>query len=130
MDLSSAQRISISPGRVAVLTLPETIAETKVGAPSNLKAVISTTDPSELTLFWVARTRTQTNLIVRTTKRVFVFEIIPDLNRHQDYLKIQSAFGSPTTSNNSRVRTLKQLELAPLPRPTENTKIVMESKLQ
>lgn len=130
MDLSLAQKVSISPGRIAVLRLPEAIAEAKVGAPSHLKAVLSTTDQSEITLFWIAPMPHRTNLIIRTTKHVFVFEILPDLNRHQDYLKVRGAFGGPTNSKSAHESVIAQGVLVPQHRQSLKSKVVLEGKLQ
>jgi hypothetical protein len=130
MDLSLAQKVSISPGRVSVLRLPEAIAEAKVGSPSHLKAVLSTTDQNEVTLFWVAPIPHSTNLIVRTTKRVFVFEILPTLNRHQDYLKVRGAFGGPRTVSTSQSNVITQATLGPRKKHVKKSKVVLEGKLQ
>lgn len=130
MDLSLAQGVSISPGRVSVLRLPEPIAEAKVGSPSRLKAVLSATDQSELTLFWVAQRPHATNLIVRTTKRVFVFEILPTLSRHQDYLKVRGAFGGPRPTFTSQTNVIAEAKLGPRKRPSMKSKIISEGKLQ
>lgn len=130
MDLSLAQRVSISPGRVSVLRLPEPIAEAKVGSPSHLKAVLSASDQSELTLFWVAPKPPTTNLIVRTTKRIFVFEILPTLSRHQDYLKVRGAFGGPSTASSSRTNVIAEVRLEPRKQPLIKSKVISEGKLQ
>jgi hypothetical protein len=111
VDLSRSTEIRLSPGRVSILVLPEAIAEAKVGAPRKLKAVPSASDPNELTLFWIERSAFRTNLIVRTTKRTFVFDIIPATSGHQDIVQIRGAFGAP--GFRSTGRTLSETVLAP-----------------
>lgn len=96
VDLGKSTELRIGPGRISVLKMPEAIAETKVGAPKKLKALLSGSDPTELTLFWIESQAYRTNLIIRTTKRTFVFDVLPVTNGHQDLVEVRGAYGSPT----------------------------------
>lgn len=120
LDLSKSTEIQIAPGRVSILTMPESIAEAKVGAPRKLKVIPSASDPTELTLFWVEGGAFRTNLIVRTTKRTFVFDVVPVTSGHQDVVQVRGAFGSPRIS--SIGRTISETSLAP--KSEKNLKIV------
>lgn len=115
VDLSKSTEIHIAPGRVSVLEMPESIAEAKVGAPRKLKVVPSTSDPKELTLFWVEGSAFRTNLIIRTTKRTFVFDVVPVASGHQDVIQVRGAFGAP--GFRSAGRTLVETSLAPKSEP-------------
>ncbi|MBL7687403.1 MAG: hypothetical protein JNJ49_05170, partial [Bdellovibrionaceae bacterium] len=115
VDLSKSTEIHIAPGRVSVLEMPESIAEAKVGAPRKLKVVPSTSDPKELTLFWVEGSAFRTNLIIRTTKRTFVFDVVPVTSGHQDIIQVRGAFGAP--GFHSTGRTLVETSLAPKAEP-------------
>jgi len=95
--------------------MPESIAEAKVGAPRKLKVVPSTSDPKELTLFWVEGSAFRTNLIIRTTKRTFVFDVVPVASGHQDVIQVRGAFGAP--GFRSAGRTLVETSLAPKSEP-------------
>ncbi len=108
-DLTKANRILIGPGRISVLVFPEAVAEAKIGAPDRLKVVTSATDPRELTLFWIQPGRFETNLIVRTVRRVFIFDIVPSLSRHQDLVRVRGAYGG----NLSPLRLLESQSLSP-----------------
>lgn len=108
-DLSKANRIHIGPGRISVFVFPEAVAEAKVGAPDRLKVVTSATDSKELTLFWIQPGRFETNLIVRTVKRVFVFDIVPSLTRHQDVVRVRGGYSGTL----SPLRILESQTLTP-----------------
>lgn len=108
-DLTKANRILVGPGRISILVFPEPVAEAKVGAPDRLKVVTSTTDPKELTIFWVQRGAYETNLIVRTVRRVFVFDIVPSLSRHQDFVRVRGAYSGRL----SPLRVLESQSLSP-----------------
>jgi hypothetical protein len=96
VDLGKSTELRIGPGRISVLKLPEAIAETKVGTPKKLKALLSSSDPQELTLYWIEPQAYRTNLIIRTTKRTFIFDVIPVTTGHQDLVDVRGAYGAPT----------------------------------
>lgn len=109
VDLGKSTELRIGPGRVSVLKLPEAIAETKVGAPRKLKALFSNSDPQELTLFWIESGAFKTNLIIRTVRRTFVFDVLPVTTGHQDLVEVRGAYGSPRfIDSNQKPNILKQ----------------------
>ncbi|MBK7892168.1 MAG: hypothetical protein IPJ84_15395 [Bdellovibrionales bacterium] len=124
VDLSKSTEIHIAPGRVSVLAMPESIAEAKVGAPGKLKVVPSASDSTELTLFWVEGGAFRTNLIVRTTKRIFVFDVVPVTSGHQDVIQVRGAFGAPGLRSVGRAITETTLA------PKLETKLKIVRKLQ
>ena len=95
--------------------MPEAIAEVKVGAPRKLKAVLSASDAKELTLFWIEGGAFRTNLIVRTSKRTFVFDIVPVVSGHQDIVQVRGAYGAPRIQ--SVGRTINAIPLGPSNEP-------------
>lgn len=107
VDLGKSTELKIGPGRISVLKLPEAIAEAKVGAPNRLKALLSSSDPQELTLFWIEPQAYRTNLIIRTTKRTFVFDVVPVSTGHQDLFEVRGAHGAPGFVSNQK-RTSSQ----------------------
>lgn len=94
-NLSKAEKILISPGLVTLLEFPNAITEVRVGSPESLKVQISKVSPKELTVYLSSSDSRPTNLIVRADRRVFVFDVIPSKNSHQDYVKVRSSFGAP-----------------------------------
>ncbi len=87
-------QITLSPGLVSLLEFPEAIIEVRVGDPKGLKALISQVSPKELTLYLDSSHSSSTNLIVRSGKRVFIFDIVASKVTHQDYLKVGFGFSS------------------------------------
>ena len=121
-DLSKVANIRISPGLVSVLEFPQNIIEVRVGNPKSIKALISQVSPKELTLFLSSSLSQPSNLIVRSEKRVFVFDIVPSRNNHQDYYKISSAYGSPNSESNHK-KLIAQSSLSPeVPKRIGSTK--------
>lgn len=110
-DLSKVEKIFVSPGLVSMVEFPQNIIEVRVGSPETLKAVISQVSPKELTLYLSSSAASPSNLIVRSEKRIFVFDIVPSKSNHQDYIKIRGAYGAPESS--SRLRSLAEGKIIP-----------------
>jgi len=113
-DLSSVDKIFLSPGLVTLLEFPQNIIEVRVGNPKSIKALISTVSPKELTLFLSSSMSIPSNLIVRSEKRIFVFDIVPSKTTHQDYYKISGAYGSPSYDPNKQ-HLISSSPLSPSP---------------
>lgn len=94
-DFGASDRIFLKPGLASVIEFPKPIIEVRVGNPNSLKTSISTVSPKELTIFADNLRSGATNLIVRSDKRIYIFDVTPSSARHQDYIKIQSGFGAP-----------------------------------
>ena len=94
-DLSTPKKIYLRPGLISVISFPQSIQEVKVGNPLYLKAVLSQNNSTELTLYFKNSKAVITNLIVRSERKVFIFDVVPSLSRHQDYIKISSSYNSP-----------------------------------
>ncbi len=100
-DLSTTKTVYLKPGLISILQFPINITEVKVGNPGSLKALLSPTNTKELTLFFKNSRSVPTNLIIRAEKRIFVFDIIPSNQFHQDYIKIQASFNFPSQNNST-----------------------------
>lgn len=96
MDLSKVQKIFVAPGLVSVIEFPQNIIEVRVGDPKSVKTLISQVSPKELTVYLNHSASQASNLIVRAEKRVFVFDIVPSKISHQDYVKLNGAYGAPS----------------------------------
>ncbi len=103
-DLSISEKVYVAAGLVTLIEFPQGITEVRVGNPQALKILISSVSPKELTIYLTQNAVPPTNLIVRAERRVYVFDIIPSRNTHQDYVKVRSAFGSPQFTIKSRHR--------------------------
>lgn len=94
-NLSSVDKIYVAAGLASVLEFPKNIVEVRVGDSQSVKALISQVSPKELTIYLSSTASKASNLIVRADKKVYVFDIVPSTNSHQDYVKIKGSFGSP-----------------------------------
>lgn len=127
-DLSASEQIYISPGMATVLEFPKPIIEVRIGDPNILRASISTVSSNELSLFVGAEVGTATNLIVRSDRRTYIFDVVPSRTSHQDFIKVSSAFGSPKFSGNSSLLVSKDLNTAEVGQP-QNLVLVESAKL-
>lgn len=122
-DLGSVQKIYLSSGLFSVIEFPKPITEV-IGQTKYLKVDISPTTPNAMTVFLLMPTNQPQNLIVRSEKRVYIFDIIPSRNTHQDYVKISGAFGGPSLSTTKTL--LDSRELNPTNRDSQPTTEVIE----
>lgn len=111
-DFGAAERIFLKPGLASVIEFPKSIIEVRVGNPISLKTSISTVSPKELTIFADSLKSGSTNLIVRSDKRIYVFDVTPNSSRHQDYIKITNGFGAPDYQPAGKVIDGGTLEVA------------------
>lgn len=94
-NLSAVDKIYVTAGLASVVEFPKNIIEVRVGDSQSVKALISQVSPRELTVYLSSTASKASNLIVRADKKVYVFDIVPSLTNHQDYVKIKGSFGSP-----------------------------------
>ncbi len=127
LDLAKSEKIMISPGLVSVIEFPQNIIEVRVGNPRSVKAIISQNSPKELTVYLSTSASIPTNMIVRAEKRIFVFDIVPSRTNHQDYVKVQGAFGAPSFSSIKAIASEVKLEIKSEPMLSKKLK-VLESK--
>lgn len=93
-NLHEVDRIYLAPGLVSVIEMPGPILEVRVGDPRSVRVMLSTVSPKEMTLSLGHSGASATNLIVRTDKRAFVFDLLPSRSSHQDFIKVRSGFTS------------------------------------
>lgn len=127
LDLGKPEKVYIAPGLVSVIEFPQNIIEVRVGNPKSVKAIISQNSPKELTVYLSSSASIPTNMIVRAEKRMFVFDIVPSRANHQDYVKVQGAFGAPSSSVPTRILEVVKLENSSEPVISKKLK-VLESK--
>ena len=119
-NLSTVDKIYVAAGLASVIEFPKNIIEVRVGDSQSVKVLISQVSPKELTIYLSSTASKASNLIVRADKKVYVFDIVPSTNNHQDYVKIKGAFGSP--SYNGSYSNLKYGKIEPQSK--------LESKIQ
>lgn len=121
-NLATVDKIYIAAGLVSVLEFPQNIIEVRVGDVSSVKVAISQVSPKEMTVYLSSSASKATNIIVRAEKKIYVFDIIPSKNNHQDYVKIRGNFGSPNLSNT--ISNEKSVRIEPVQKKSANYKVI------
>ena len=116
--LDSTSRIYMKFGLISVVEFPQNIIEVRIGNPNSVKAVISQVSPKELTLYYKSNSSSPTNLIVKSDKKIYVLDIIPSKNNHQDFVKITSGVGSYNAGQSLKI--LNEVEIKPISKPITN----------
>lgn len=94
-DRSKVGLIYIRPGLSSLIQFPCEIDEAKVGLKSSLDVQISKTLKSELVLSARTNLSDPTNLIVRCSHGLFVFDVIANQRNHQDVIRILGGTKGP-----------------------------------
>lgn len=95
-DLGKVEKIYLNEGLISVLDFPEEVSDVKVGNAKDFKIILSEKFPKEITVFLSrGNVGVFTNLIVRTGRGIYVFDLVSSKTNHQDYLKVTGAYGSP-----------------------------------
>ena len=94
-DRSKVGLIYIRPGLSSIIQFPCEIDEAKVGLKSSLDVQISKTLKSELVLSARTSLSDPTNLIVRCSHGLFVFDVIANQKNHQDVIRILGGTKGP-----------------------------------
>ena len=96
-DRSSVQRIYLAPGLGSVLLFPCSLEEVFIGRSEDLRALISPNDKKTLFLNLKLNSSLPTNVIAKCAPErwVFVFDVIPNRIKHQDFVEIRGTFGRP-----------------------------------
>ena len=85
--------IYLTPGRSAVIDFPCAVTKASGGTGGDLHTTLATSLGNEVDLSLDSEASRPTSLIVRCKERVFVFDIIPSKNTHQEYIKIKESRG-------------------------------------
>ncbi len=128
-NIGESSKIYIKPGLVTVLEMPQNIIEVRVGNPNDLKGVISQVSPKEITLYLKNSSAIPTNIILRSDRKMYVFDIIPSANKHQDYIKVSSGIGHVTNQNSSSYRLLESSVIQPSKIEPLNRKLEQSEKV-
>lgn len=94
-DHGKVARLYLYPGRTTLLDFPCEVTKAVPGPASDIETVLGATDKSELDVWLKSGASQPTNLTVRCSKDVFVFDVIPSRATHQDYVQIVGSFGGP-----------------------------------
>lgn len=93
LDIGEVETVYLAPGLITVMEFPEAITEVSTGAPQIYRIQISSVHQEELILQIQSGSPFPSNLIVRTTKQRYVFDMEPNLKKHQDVIQVSEAYG-------------------------------------
>ncbi len=128
-NIGESSKIYIKPGLVTVLEMPQNIIEVRVGNPNDLKGVISQVSPKEITLYLKNSSAIPTNIILRSDRKMYVFDVIPSANKHQDYIKVSSGIGHIQNQNSSAYKVLESSAIQPSKPELQNRKLEQSEKV-
>ena len=90
-----AETLFLFPGRVSLLSLPCPITKALTGSPSDIKAEIDRFSPKDVHILLKKWSSRPSNLILKCSNRVFLFDLIPNKKSHYDYIKVLNHIKTP-----------------------------------
>lgn len=76
------------PGRVSLLSLPCSITKALTGSPNDIKAEVDKFSPKDTHILLKKWKSQPSNLILKCSDRVFLFNILPTKKSHYDYVRV------------------------------------------
>jgi len=92
MDISKPMVIRMTAGRATVVDFPCEVLPTILGLTNDIVAKVGPDSLKTLTLWVHSDVSQSTNMIVKCEGEVFVFDILPNRQNHQDYINIQHSY--------------------------------------
>lgn len=96
VDIGKPIKYFLYPGRSGLIDFPCSIISATPGPGKDIELKVGTTNAKEVHIFLRSGASEPTNMIVRCQDAVFVFDVIPSTQKHQDYLQISGYFGGPS----------------------------------
>ncbi len=101
MDLGKVTSIYMVQGMATIVEIPSAVTGIRIGNPDAVQYFKPEKPENEVTLVLKDNLAKPTNLIIRSNKRKFVFDIIPSKQTHQDTLEIVGAYGGAELEDSS-----------------------------
>lgn len=122
-DQAKTQTIYLTPGLGSVVLFPCPLVEVFVGRSEEIKVQISPNDRKSLFLNLKKNASQPTNMICRCSdnRSIFVFDLVPSQNRHQDVVELRSSFGRP--------EFVDGVKLKPIDSETSKKTVVLKSPI-
>jgi hypothetical protein len=95
MDLGKVTPIRMVPGMATIIEVPGPVTGIRLGNPEAVQYFRPERPDNEVTLILQRGGVKPTNLIVRSGKKKFVFDIVPSTRVHQDTVEVVGAYGGP-----------------------------------
>lgn len=110
-DLKKVFKLYASPGRDTTIYFPCVVEYATGGTGEDIKLSLPKKFPNLVTVYLLHSKSESTSLKVFCSDRVFVFDVVPSVDNHIDYLKIISSYGElPRYSEHSILTTKKKPE--------------------
>lgn len=93
VDLGSVYPISMVAGMATLIELPGPVTGIRTGDPESVHYIRPEKPENEVTIVLHNQNARPTNLILRSGKRKFVFDIVPSRTLHQDVLEVSGSYG-------------------------------------
>ena len=103
VDLGKVHPIYMIPGMATLVEIPDEVTGIRLGNPASVQYFQPESPKNEVTLVLKKSTALPTNLIIRSGKRKYIFDIVPSKCVHQDMLEVVGAFGGAHLEGSSAV---------------------------
>jgi hypothetical protein len=103
IDLGKVQPIYMVSGMATLIEIPDAVTGIRIGNPDAVRYFQPKKPENEVTLVLEDHQAKPTNLIIRSGKRKYVFDIIPSKSVHQDTVEVVGAFGGAEIDGQSAV---------------------------
>ena len=89
------ESLFLFPGRASLLSLPCPITKALVGSSNDIKAEVDKINPQDVHILLRRWASQPSNLILKCSDRVFLFNLIPARKSHYDYVQVLSHIKPP-----------------------------------
>ena len=83
-----SETLFLFPGRASLLSLPCPITKALAGSPNDIKAEVDKINPRDVHILLRKWTSQPSNLILKCSESVFLFNLIPTRKSHYDYVQV------------------------------------------
>ena len=98
VDLGKVQTIYMVSGMATLIEIPTSVTGIRIGNPDAVDYFRPERPENEVTLVLKNSYAKPTNLIIRSNKKKYVFDIIPSKTIHQDTIEVLGSYGGPELS--------------------------------
>lgn len=95
MDLGKVHTIYMVPGMATLIEIPSSVSGIRLGNPEAVDYFRPDKPENEVTLVLKNSLAKPTNLIIRSNKKKYVFDIVPSKAVHQDTIEVFGSYGGP-----------------------------------
>ena len=93
MDLGRAYPLYMAVGMATLVILPGPVTGIRTGNPESIQYFRPDKPENEVTLVLQNHKAQPTNLILRSGKKIYVFDVVPSQRVHQDVLEVLGDYG-------------------------------------